>query len=109
MKFHLEELSDIKMIRKVTKDAYKDLGELLDSNKKVPIFGYPLLCYSPNMSKEQQLQMFFDGLNTEYEKKSLWPYLSESIYLSARKGDDLLIKELLDKYDDENQGYEQLL
>ena len=38
-------------------------------------------------------------------ERSLWHHLSDAIYISARRGDDLLIKELLDKYDDCNQNF----
>ena len=59
MMFDLKDLRDINMIRKVTKDSFKDLGDLLNNRKKIPVFGYPLLCYSPNKSKEDQLALFF--------------------------------------------------
>lgn len=59
MRFDLKELRDITMIRKITKDSYKDLGDLLNYGKKIPIFGYPLICYSPNQNKEDQLRLFF--------------------------------------------------
>jgi hypothetical protein len=48
MMIDIRDLKDINMIRKVTKDSFKDLGDLLNSRKQVPVFGYPLICYSPN-------------------------------------------------------------
>ena len=48
-KFTWEELKDIKVIRRINKDQYKELGHMLDDGKgNIPIFGYPLICYSPN-------------------------------------------------------------
>ena len=45
----MKDLKNVNDIRLVTKDAYKDLGELLDGDgKHLPIFGYALLNYSPN-------------------------------------------------------------
>ena len=49
MQFTYEELKKVDTIRKITKGNIKDLGELLNEGKgKIPIFGYPLICYSPN-------------------------------------------------------------
>ena len=48
-KYDLRELRDIKTIRQITKGTYKDLGILINDRKgTIPIFGYPLICYSPN-------------------------------------------------------------
>jgi hypothetical protein len=45
-------LKDIKQIRSITKDIYKDLDALVSEGKgKIPIFGYPLICFSPNQSQ----------------------------------------------------------
>ena len=52
LKIDIRELRDLAKIRKVTKNSYKDLGDLLNTNSKIPIFGYPLICYSPVQSAE---------------------------------------------------------
>ena len=111
MKIDIRELRDLAKIRKVTKNSYKDLGDLLNTNSKIPIFGYPLICYSPVQSAEYQLQMLFDiqSGRAEFNEKQLWPFLSDSIYTSVRTNEDLLIKQLLDKYDDCNQDHELFL
>ena len=51
-KFAPDELKKIETIRLITADCHKDLGKLLENYKgttaAIPIFGYPLICYSPN-------------------------------------------------------------
>lgn len=48
-KFSMEQLKDIHTIRKINKNSFKDLSKLLNDGKgHIPIFGYPLICYSPN-------------------------------------------------------------
>ena len=47
-KFHLRHFQDIANIRRVTKDQFKELGDMIDEGKgRLPIFGYPLVCFSP--------------------------------------------------------------
>ena len=49
MKFDLNSLSDIKTIRKINANSSKELAVYVnDRMGKVPIFGYPVMCYSPN-------------------------------------------------------------
>lgn len=49
MKFDLNQLRDIKTIRKINANSSKELAIYVDDRKgKVPIFGYPVMCYSPN-------------------------------------------------------------
>jgi len=58
MKFSLAELKDINMIRQITRGSLKDLGDLLNERAgRVPIFGYPLVCYSPNHSEHEVAEM----------------------------------------------------
>ena len=58
MKFSLAELKDINMIRQITRTSLKDLGDLLNERAgRVPIFGYPLLCYSPNRTEQEVAEM----------------------------------------------------
>ena len=47
-KFHLQHFKDITNIRRVTKGQFKELGQMLAEGKgRIPIFGYPLVCFSP--------------------------------------------------------------
>lgn len=49
MHFSREEFKKIENIRLITKGNTKELGEILNEGKgNIPIFGYPLICYSPN-------------------------------------------------------------
>jgi hypothetical protein len=74
----------------------------LDEGKgKIPIFGYPLMCYSPNQTQEELLMKFLGKIKPEdIEHESLWLHLSRSIYSSLKDGHQLLIKDLLDSHDD---------
>ena len=63
-KYSLEELRDINIIRKITKGSYKELGDLIDERKgTIPIFGYPLMSYSPNRS----LNELYTNKREEYD------------------------------------------
>ena len=75
----IRDLKDINMIRKITKDSYKDLGDLLNSRKQVPVFGYPLICYSPNQSLNNHrfITQAEIAEAKKLEDKSLWTYLSD--------------------------------
>ena len=55
--------------------------------------------------------MLFDiqSGRAKFNEKQMWPYLSDSIYYSARTDEALLIKQLLDKCDDCNNNYELFL
>ena len=51
LNFNKEELHDIKNIREINKNSSKELAIYVDEVKgHIPIFGYPLMCYSPNES-----------------------------------------------------------
>ena len=44
----MQELNDVEKIRKVTKGVYRELNPFVDDNSgRVPVFGFPLICYSP--------------------------------------------------------------
>lgn len=48
-KFKLNELKDIETIRRINANSSKELAVYVDDRKgKIPIFGYPIMCYSPN-------------------------------------------------------------
>lgn len=49
----MQELHDVEKIRKVTKGVYKELNPFVDdSSGRVPVFGFPLICYSPRGNGE---------------------------------------------------------
>ena len=49
MKFDNEQMKNIETIRYINKNSSKELAVYVDDRMgKVPIFGYPLMCYSPN-------------------------------------------------------------
>ena len=111
MQFTYEELKKVDTIRKITKGNIKDLGELLNEGKgKIPIFGYPLICYSPNQTQEELLQELLNkNKGSQPNQESLWTHLHKSINSSLKEGHQLLIKDLLDSHDDRQEEFEELL
>ena len=111
-KFTWNELKDIKVIRRINKDQYKELGHLLNDGKgNIPIFGYPLVCYSPNSNPQDLNKIFRPEPQELYDPKehSLWLILSSDIFSSLKPGHQLQIKELLDKHDDLEENFNDLL
>mmetsp|Transcript_4035 Transcript_4035/g.6048 ORF Transcript_4035/g.6048 Transcript_4035/m.6048 type:complete len:103 (+) Transcript_4035:1186-1494(+) len=83
--FTQEDLKNIETIRKITKDTYKELGEFLNERKgQVPIFGYPLICYSPNSFEPKPRPR--ERILYDPKLHSLWLILSRSIYSSVKRG-----------------------
>ena len=95
------------MIRKITKDSFKELGDLLDGGQtQVPVFGYPLICYSPKAEEEDQAQR--KRVVYEKFKHSLWKHLTKSIYTNVKEGQQLFIRDLLDSLDDVKDDFNDI-
>lgn len=59
-------MRDIETIRFINKNSSKELAVYVDDRMgKVPIFGYPLLCYSPN--EIDQSGTLFKVKNIQYD------------------------------------------
>ena len=69
-----------------------------DRMGKVPIFGYPIMCYSPNKSLND---IAMQKKNVQYDEKkhSKWQRLGKDIFDSTKVGHQLLIRDLLDSHD----------
>ena len=110
-KFEPSELKKIETIRLITQDCHKDLGKLLDdfsgTQARIPIFGYPLVCYSPvadELADEPNAKRYYDS-----QFDSLWQYLSRSICSGAKPNAQLLIRDLLDSHDEQKEKEEATL
>ena len=108
----MQELRKIETIRLITQDCYKDLGKLIDARKgQIPIFGYPQVCYSPNNQEQEYKPIYADigpASRTQgklYDEKtdSYWILMMQSIQASTKEGHQLLIKDLLDSYDENKE------
>ena len=111
-KFTMEQLKSIHTIHRINKNSFKDLSKLLSDGKgHIPIFGYPLICYSPNTKNSSGQTLFQEKRSHTLDgpRHSLWQILSQSIQNSLKPDHQLLIKELLDSHDDLQDNYEQLL
>jgi len=79
----------------VTNGAFKELGDMINERKgKIPIFGYPLLCFSPHHEGEDQFIITYDP-----QKHSRWIPMLNSIQNGSKKDHQLLIKDLLESHD----------
>lgn len=88
-------------IRDITRNQYKELGELLDSGfTKVPVFGFPQFCFTPARHTDN---------TPEEEKESLWKHLSRTIFENLPEGKQMKIRELLDCYDDKQDNMNEIL
>lgn len=68
---------------------------MIDERKgKIPIFGYPLLCFSPHREGESQHVITYDKT-----KHSHWIPMLKSIQNGSKKDHQLLIKDLLESHD----------
>ncbi len=96
----------------ICQNSSKELGDFINNQSgKVPIFGYPLLCYSPKQSLADNHKIVLKKDVLQYNPKlhSLWQLLSQSICASSKKGSQLLIKDLLDSHDDQYEKMEEVL
>ena len=91
--FQLEELRDVKTIREVKKlncnheqvmkNSYKDLEANIDSDS-VPVFGYPLLNYTPDLEDIPETE-FASKKEKHQRQPSPWRILSKRIIERGKK------------------------
>ncbi len=63
----------------MTKGAFRDLQQFVnDQQGRVPVFGYPLICYSPVRKHEEGTKVLKRRV-PDAEKKSKWKDISKVV------------------------------
>lgn len=101
---------DMDTLRGVTKDAYRELGELLSGGTTTfPTFGCPLVCYTPPHERPKLTSKVLPREPPNAKKGSLWKHLCRAIFANGKGGHQMLIRDLLDSYDDVQENLQEVL